>query len=1072
MKQNLFALILVTSLAILHATELPEGFRMSRSGIFSFESVKFQILSHDSGWSPQNNNSWKNVRVEDSAKGKRLTARTDIGSAAVSIVSDFHVLSPKEISSNWTFAFSREVTLNSLSGSLMIPSTIQQLEINGKPYMLPEKFDPKRYQVHIRKLHSLKLEYAPGRFVTIRTKSPVPVMIQDNRKFNANKFDIRVSFSQGSGKMKKSALSLAFQLESASSVPVELSHAMNRTFPDVPGGTPKSGELSYEGLKFNLQDPNISNGNDIIALAGAKRQADCPEKVTVPLSGRSDTRALNLLHMAEQAPSPQKELGTITVKYKNAPDQKITVISGRDVGEFQSPGSVKNGEVIWIAETANSAAGLYASSFPLKNTNPVSATFEVTAPETLWMISAASLSDHPASFSTVAMKNIVRKIDREWLPLDFRNKVVPGSPLDFSFLKNDAPAGKYGHVVKASDGTLTFEKAPGKRLKLFGVNLCFSANYPAKETADALAENLVRAGYNSVRFHHADDLMLNRKSPDSTTLDPVNMDRLDYLFHALKKRGFYITIDFYSSRMIRKGDRIPGMERGAGNTFKALIPISPELMENWKKYVRAWMTHRNPYTGMTWAEDPALWCVNLVNEDLLSGYWSKSPAAVKLYQKTFESWKTEHRAPNAKMHNDDMKFTQFLYEIQAKSLAEQRRFAKEELGMKAMFTSLNHNTKPLQTILRGTFDLVDNHTYHDHPSYPERAWSLPSAFSQNSAIENSARVPAALMPSRVFGLPFIITEYNYCYPNRFRSESGPLMGCYAALQDWDAIYRFAWAHDAKKINQPIQMEGFDISGDPLSQLSDRITAAMFLRGDVRQATRKYAYSITASIFNEPVCNNAYPYKFAKLGLISQIGSTLNATEEQRKQLRLFNNAGEIRPSFLNSKKDADRWEKAIGGEPAVSSTGEIRLESSRQTLLVTAPRTESITTARPSAAGKFLKLEKGRCFQTVAAISLDKKPLTESRNILILHLTNVNNANSVFGNRQMTLLRNNGTLPYLVQRGTADITLNTPHEYQITALTADGAPLGTVHGKRFNGFHFKVDTGCFKGGVMAYHLTR
>ena len=152
------------------------------------------------------------------------------------------------------------------------------------------------------------------------------------------------------------------------------------------------------------------------------------------------------------------------------------------------------------------------------------------------------------------------------------------------------------------------------------------------------------------------------------------------------------------------------------------------------------------------------------------------------------------------------------------------------------------------------------------------------------------------------------------------------MGCYAALQDWDAIYRFAWAHDAKKINQPIQMEGFDISGDPLSQLSDRITAAMFLRGDVRQATRKYAYSITASIFNEPVCNNAYPYKFAKLGLISQIGSTLNAgnssgfSTTQTKSSHLFSTvkktriagkklSGENPPSAVREKSDwraADR----------------------------------------------------------------------------------------------------------------------------------------------------------------------
>ena len=64
-------------------------------------------------------------------------------------------------------------------------------------------------------------------------------------------------------------------------------------------------------------------------------------------------------------------------------------------------------------------------------------------------------------------------------------------------------------------------------------------------------------------------------------------------------------------------------------------------------------------------------------------------------------------------------------------------------------------------------------------------------------------------------------------------------------------------------------------------------------------------------------------------------------------------------------------------------------------------------------------------------------------------------------------------MPALVLRGSAEISLKSPHDFRITALTADGAPLGTVSGRRSGDtFQFKADTGCFKGGVMAYHLTR
>ncbi len=1072
MKRKFIVLAAFFSAGILSAADLPAGFQMNRYGVLQFGSSKFQILSHDSGWSPQVNGNWKNIQIRDCASGKNLTAGTSIGTTSVSITSEFRTLSRDTVSSDWRFLFSEKTNLNSLSGSLIIPTTVQRLEINGKSYLQPEKFDPKRYQVKIKGVTSLKFEYSTGRFVTIRSKSPLGILIQDNRHFNGSNFEIRFPFTPGPRNIKQSGLSLSFQLGTVVSEPVDLSHVVNQNFSEISGSGIPAGEFVYEGLKFKLSSPEAPHGKNVIVLDEKSRKTGGADSIKVALPGKRKSGALNLLHAGKGIISGSpKEIGTILVQYKAAPEQKIKVFSGRDVGEWQQPERMLNGEVAWISEA--SGTGLYASSFPLKNAEPVSAIFEVTDPGFVWMISAVSLTDQPVSFNTVIMKDIVRKADREWLPLDFKNKVIPGSPLDFSFLKNDAPAGKYGHVVKAADGTLTFEKAPGRRLKLFGVNLCFSANYPTKEVADALAENLQRAGYNSVRFHHADDLMVKRKAADSTTLEPEKMDRLDYLFHALKKRGFYITIDFYSSRTIRKGDGIPGLEQGSGALFKALIPISPELMENWKKYVRAWMTHKNPYTGMTWAEDPALYCVNLVNEDLLTAYWSKTPAAVKLYAQAFEKWKTDHHCRNAKISNDDLKFKQFLYEVQAKSLAEQRRFAREELGMKALFTSLNHGADPFQTILRETFDLVDNHTYHDHPSYPERAWNLPSAFTQRSAIETYAYVPAALMPTRVFGLPFLVTEYNYCYPNRFRSESGPLMGGYAALQDWDAIYRFAWAHDIRKIKGQLRMEGFDIAGDPISQLSDRITAAAFLRGDVQAAPRKYAMNISERLFNVPGALRGYSRDFLKLGLIAQIGSTLNLPEKQGRQIRVFNFTNPLRTDALGHQKDAERWKNALAEKPAVSSTEEILLDKNKRTLLIAAPRMESITTAQRSVEGRFLKLKQISGFLTAAAISLDEKPLTESGSILFLHLTNVNNTNSIFGNQQMTLLRNNGTLPYLVQRGRAEISLKSPHDFRITALSVDDAPLGNIQGRRSGDeFRFTADTGCFKGGVMAYHLTR
>lgn len=100
-----------------------------------------------------------------------------------------------------------------------------------------------------------------------------------------------------------------------------------------------------------------------------------------------------------------------------------------------------------------------------------------------------------------------------------------------------------------------------------------------------------------------------------------------------------------------------------------------------------------------------------------------------------------------------------------------------------------------------------------------------------------------MMPTRIFGKPFTVTEFNFCNPNRFRAEGGPLMGAYAALQNWGGLWRFCWSHsDAGIIRNPGQ-NSFDASNDPMQQLSDRIILALFLRGDLAPSKTKISYPV-------------------------------------------------------------------------------------------------------------------------------------------------------------------------------------------------------------------------------------
>lgn len=303
-----------------------------------------------------------------------------------------------------------------------------------------------------------------------------------------------------------------------------------------------------------------------------------------------------------------------------------------------------------------------------------------------------------------------------------------------------------------------------------------------------------------------------------------------------------------------------------------------------------------------------------------------------------------------------------------------------------------------------------------------------------------------MMPTRIFGKPFTVTEFNFCNPNRFRAEGGPLMGAYAALQNWGGLWRFCWSHsDAGIIRNPGQ-NSFDASNDPMQQLSDRIILALFLRGNLAPSKAKISYPVAPFSKNSPAMS--YPGDFANLGLDAQIGS--HAAERKLP-------AGVVcwRPGMKTQ-------------EPP-----RIRLDRKAGTLAVSTPLTETATLPAGDLAVKKLRVKDASKFMTAAAISLDGRPLTESDSILVIHLSNISQSGAGYGSS--TLLRAWGNSPeLLVERCTATLELECPGTpWRVAALALDGSETGEVPGSLKNGvFRFTADTTAFPGGVLAYHLSR
>jgi hypothetical protein len=213
---------------------------------------------------------------------------------------------------------------------------------------------------------------------------------------------------------------------------------------------------------------------------------------------------------------------------------------------------------------------------------------------------------------------------------------IPG--LDASESETDqrvlitAPAGKEG-FVKVKDGHFF---ASDRRIKFWGMNVCFGSNFPEKEVADQLAPHLAKLGINAVRFHHMD----NQQAPGGIwrevdedgirRFSDEMVDRLDYFLARLAEHGIYADLNLHVSRELTPEEGYPELRDvpwwAASN--KWVMYYDPDVQSELKSYCRSLLLHKNPYRDQKRrVDDPAIALIEMMNENYFSvqGY--------SLYQK-------------------------------------------------------------------------------------------------------------------------------------------------------------------------------------------------------------------------------------------------------------------------------------------------------------------------------------------------------------------------------------------------------------------------------------------------------
>lgn len=1092
-----FCLVWLLAANSLCAQQLPQGFLVdSKAGQIKVAGISLEACHYGARWSRsrlQKDPSFGNANnvVSHTWKFREMVQPTEGAELAL----DHAILLPSGSETiQWEINASapQPVTTEVLALSLELPTDLYaggEIQIDGRTLTLPETSQAGSELLYSRPQPAatqLTIMTSQGKLIV---QGDMGLTIQDHRAWKARKFSIRLLFKPSYGKLRSASLKCQMTYETYASQPVDFRSVANMAFQDERDGdgqggwtdqgpendlrSLKPGEHTYGGIRFQVIDPTSNGGKSAVMFRHYARPY-FHDRVTVPAPAGT-YRTLYALHSAAWVGTDGKvkPLGTIRVHFADGTWQEHSVQSQKELGDWWRPSSKPNGAVVWSAVNGATYIGLYMSRFPLEN-KPIKQIELIGSGQGVWGVVAMSLSDQDLALPDEKETPWVVTANEDWRPIPLELDVEPGSVLDLSSWGPAGPAGGQGHLVLRSDGKWAFERAMDKPVRFFGPNLCYGACFVSHENAEIMAGRLRRMGYNLIRLHHFEQALIDPQAGNSHTFDAEKLDRLDYLIHCLKRQGIYVTTDLYTNRSFYPQDS--SLRRAFFREIKSLIPVDEQAMKAWERFAKAWLTHRNPYTGMTLADDPVLIALSPVNEDFLLSGWDLYPDVAAMYRQKYAQWIKQKGLPDHPGNTASPTFVRFLTEIITASHQHMQSYLRQ-LGVKALFSGDNSDLMVAGSFVRRQFQYVDNHYYHDHPAFAERPWQLPMIYHGESSIPQEGGALRHQFPIRLLGKPFSVTEFNYCIPNGYRSESGPMVGGYAAFQDWNMLCRFDWGGvDVSYFMEPGPPKGgFSMALDPVSLMAERMIACLFLRGDVQAARQQVVYQISpASVFRQGYSMAQHPTEYSRLGLLHGIGTQVSDGSPAEMasaganvlalvgeglplsgpdSLAKFNVHGNMLQEMLQ-KGVLSAGRLDIQNRRYVSDTGQLELNAKAGTLIVRSDASEAIIlTAAGSLKADRLAIDGSSGPGTFFLSSCQGENIASSRRLMMMHLTDVLSSQMKFRSSARRVVESWGTLPLLMKSATATvmIRIDRPEEMDVWSIG--------MNGKRQNKIDTRIDRG-------------
>ena len=195
------------------------------------------------------------------------------------------------------------------------------------------------------------------------------------------------------------------------------------------------------------------------------------------------------------------------------------------------------------------------------------------------------------------------------------------------------PAGKHGVWQLSPDGH--YAAQDGTRMKFFGTEIQFTANFLDSRSTLMVAKRIRKMGFNALRLNYMDYFGWDDASifhyyqsggvPDSSSYDvnPLQLAKLDTLLATLKAQGIYVFMTLNGVHHYSYGEGVAtwdSMTGAYGNStlMQFLYPQAAWLQHKWARMLTS---HINPITGLALGKDPAIACYEIMQEQTIPFFW-------------------------------------------------------------------------------------------------------------------------------------------------------------------------------------------------------------------------------------------------------------------------------------------------------------------------------------------------------------------------------------------------------------------------------------------------------------------